>query len=133
MAGYSTRKCTACGQTSKFRNDYMTCCKGTVKGVVVKPLNEQNKVDIELEKIRVKRSGDAERIKILSDRLVKLETEYESLLDFSNRTPQVMEVDSRSGGGKSESVAVMVWSDWHTEEEVLPGQVGNKNEHNLEI
>lgn len=28
MAGYSTRKCPSCGQTSKFRSDYKTCCKG---------------------------------------------------------------------------------------------------------
>src|SRR6266576_820199 len=27
MAGYSVKQCPACKQTSKFRNDYLTCCK----------------------------------------------------------------------------------------------------------
>src|ERR1700676_3934911 len=34
MAGCSVKKCPACGKTSKFRNDYKTCC---TKGGGTKP------------------------------------------------------------------------------------------------
>lgn len=53
MAGFSTRQCPACKQTSKFRNDYQTCCKGS------KPeLKEKNEVvgdiwNITLPKTRI--------------------------------------------------------------------------------
>jgi len=59
MAGYSTRLCPACGKTSKFRNDYKTCCKKGGGTESTKPdLVEQNEIrgdawNITLPKTRI--------------------------------------------------------------------------------
>jgi len=90
-------------------------------------------VDIELEKLRVKREGHSETIGLLQERVLQLEAENEALLKLSGTTPQLLDVSPRAPAQKSESAAVIVWSDHHCEEEVLPAQVGNKNEYNLDI
>lgn len=43
MAGYSVRQCPACKATSKFRNDYQTCCKGAA-ALKTPELKETNEV-----------------------------------------------------------------------------------------
>jgi hypothetical protein len=137
MAGYSIRECPACHKTGKFRNDYQTCCKGKLETrpemPVAAPITEKDRITIELEKLRIKKSGNAQTIEDLKERVLELESEREALLKLSGTTPQIFDVKPRISASKSESAAVVVWSDWHSEEEVLPGQVSNKNEFNLEI
>ena len=136
MAGYSTRQCPICKETKKFRNDAKTC--GCLKNILSEksspePISPQSRVDIELEKLRVKREGHSETIGLLQERVLQLEAENEALLKLSGTTPQLLDVSPRAPAQKSESAAVIVWSDHHCEEEVLPAQVGNKNEYNLAI
>jgi len=136
LAGYSTRQCPICKETKKFRNDAKTC--GCLKNILSEksspePISPQSRVDIELEKLRVKREGHSETIGLLQERVLQLEAENEALLKLSGTTPQLLDVSPRAPAQKSESAAVIVWSDHHCEEEVLPAQVGNKNEYNLAI
>lgn len=138
MAGSSTRQCSRCGKTSKFRNDYKTCCKkggGTDPTPVTKsePLSEQSKLEIKLEELRNKRAGKDSQFSLLSERVLQLEAERDALLKLSDNTPQIMDIPPRVSNGQSESAAVIVWSDWHLEEEVRAEAVGNKNEYNLKI
>lgn len=73
--------------------------------------------------------------KVLDEALKKisvLEEEKNAILDLRDRTPQLFDIQPQLPSGNSESVAFMVMSDWHSEEEVLPGQVGGLNFHNLE-
>jgi len=136
LAGYSTRQCPLCKETKKFRNDAKTC--GCLKNILSgksapELISPQSRVDIELEKLRVKREGHSETIGLLQERVLQLEAENEALLKLSGTTPQLLDVSPRAPAQKSESAAVIVWSDHHCEEEVLPAQVGNKNEYNLDI
>ena len=62
-----------------------------------------------------------------------LEHEKEAILNLKDRTPQLYDIAPQLPSGDSESVMFMIMSDWHSEEEVLPGQVGGLNEHNLAI
>lgn len=74
--------------------------------------------------------------KLLNEALKKLEiveNEKNAILDLTQRTPQITEIAPKTSSNTSESVAFVIASDWHSEEEVLPGQVGGLNKHNLEI
>ncbi len=134
MAGYSTRKCSACGGTSKFRNDYLTCCKGVAaKKVESEPLSAAQKVDLELQKLRHKKENTSATINVLQERVLHLENEREAILKLAEPTPQTITLSGKAATGKSESAAVAVWSDWHIEEEVRKEAVGGKNEFNLEV
>ena len=50
-----------------------------------------------------------------------------------NATPSTFTLTPHSGSGTSEAVPVIVASDWHSEERVLPAQVSGLNAHNLDI
>jgi hypothetical protein len=54
-------------------------------------------------------------------------------LNLQDIKPQIINVLPKVASGKSESAAVLVWSDWHVEESVTPEQVSNKNEYTLQI
>jgi hypothetical protein len=74
--------------------------------------------------------------KLLTEAVKKinlLEHEKEAILNLKDRTPQLYDIAPQLPSSNSESVAFMIMSDWHSEEEVLPGQVGGLNEHNLAI
>ena len=74
--------------------------------------------------------------KVLNEAVKKiaaLENEKAVILNLKDRTPQLTAIDPQKPSGDSESVAFMIMSDWHSEEEVLPGQVGGLNTHNLSI
>jgi hypothetical protein len=74
--------------------------------------------------------------KLLTEAVKKinlLEHEKEAILNLKDRTPQLYDIAPQLPSSHSESVAFMIMSDWHSEEEVLPGQVGGLNEHNLAI
>jgi hypothetical protein len=98
-----------------------------------KPISEQARVDIALQQLRDKREGKEVQISSLREKVVKLETELDALVSHQKQTPQAITILPSTKAGISESAAVVVWSDHHSEERVLPGQVGGRNEHNLEI
>lgn len=77
-----------------------------------------------------------EGTKVLAEAVKKistLEAEKAAILNLRARTPQLTVIEPQKPSGDSESVAFMIMSDWHSEEEVLSGQVGGLNAHNLEI
>ena len=83
---------------------------------------------------QVAKSNDGS--KVLGEAVKKiaaLENEKAAILNLKDRTPQLTAIDPQKPSGDSESVAFMIMSDWHSEEEVLPGQVGGLNTHNLSI
>lgn len=98
-----------------------------------KPLSEKATVDLALEAMRDKREARDRQISDLTQRVLNLQKELELVTYLRNQTPQALEIRPRTKTGVSESAAVAVWSDHHSEERVLLGQVGGRNEHNLEI
>lgn len=96
-------------------------------------LSEQDKVEIALQSLRDKREGKNKQIEELKDRVVTLEREIATLVNYQEQTPQASEILPKTSNGVSESAAVAVWTDWHNEEEVRPEQVRGKNEFNLHI
>jgi hypothetical protein len=98
-----------------------------------KPMSEKAKVDIELQKLRDKRDGKEIRISALQEKVVALEAEVNALASYKELTVQASEILPHVSAGTSESAAVVVWSDHHSEELVKAGAVSGKNEFNLEI
>lgn len=103
------------------------------KAAKTEEASPQSKINVELEKLREKKAGHSQRITLLAERVLQLEKENEALLKLSGPTPQLLDVKPKVSSTKSESAAVMVWSDWHIEERIDPAVVGNKNEFNLKI
>ena len=139
MAKIEKRLCPACGKTKAFRIDVRTCgCSGTnPKLAEAKPgaekLTAAHQVSIEIQKLRDKREAKDMHIGELTARVLDLEKELERVTFMRDKTPQALEIVASKRSGGSESAAVAVWSDHHSEEHVLPGQVGGRNEHNLKI
>jgi hypothetical protein len=106
-----------------------------IKDVVQKnkPLSEKAKIDIALQNLKDKRDGKDRQISELTQRVLNLQNELDLVTYMKDQTPQAIDILPRTGNGQSESAAVVVWSDHHSEELVLPGQVGGRNEHNLEV
>lgn len=145
----SLRKCPVCKQKKKMRADVKSCgCAGTNpfptvlptsrRGVQatkpVKPvLSQEDLVDLELQKLRDKRENKDSEVKILRNRVTVLERESAIFTDLKSAAPQIIDILPKEKSGKSESAAVFVWSDWHSEECVLPEQVSGQNEFNLEV
>ena len=96
-------------------------------------LSEKAKLEVALQALRDKREGKNTQINTLQKRVVDLENEIDVLAQYREKTPTGSTILPKSSAGASESAAVVVWSDWHSEEQVLLGQVGGKNEFNLEI
>lgn len=136
MAKAVKRQCPACGETKEFRADCKTCgCGGTnpFKSVEKPFITPAERVNVELEKLRDKRTGKDQELVELRSRVLELERENEVFTAIKNTPPRVFDVAPKVSSGSSESALVIVWSDWHHEEVVIPAQVGNKNEHNVRI
>jgi hypothetical protein len=91
------------------------------------------KLALEQQKLAAKQD---DKQKLLTEALKQIDTlqgEKDALLDLTQRTPQLHDIPVQVPSGNSESVAFMIASDWHSEEEVLGDQVGGLNSHNLEI
>lgn len=91
------------------------------------------RIALEQAKIAAKNSDGTKLLQEAVKKITALEHEKSAILNLRERTPQLFDIEPRLASGKSESVAVAVASDWHSEEEVLLGQVGGLNQHNLEI
>lgn len=101
--------------------------------VEAKTVTTADKLLHEQQKMAAKNEDKSKLLAAALNQINILEGEKNALLDLTQRTPQVFDIPVRQPSGNSESVAFMIASDWHSEEEVLPGQVGELNEHNLEI
>jgi hypothetical protein len=115
-------KTCGCGGTNPFA--------GKVKAATVTP---ENAVEIELQKLQEKREGKDDTIRILQQKVLDLQEENSVFLNLKDMQPQVVDILPKIASGKSESAAVIVWSDFHIEERVYPEQVSNKNEYTMKI
>jgi hypothetical protein len=93
----------------------------------------EEKLAIKQAEIAAKKDDGKKVLEAAVKKIEALEEENEVLLNLRDRTPQLFDIAPKVSKGKSESVAFIVMSDWHSEELVLPGQVGGLNEHNLTI
>jgi hypothetical protein len=119
----------------KFRSDVKTCgCAGTNPFAVAHPaVSGEDAVEIELQKLRDKKDGKADQIKVLQQQVLALEAENRVFLELKDAKPQIISVPPRVKSETSESAAVFVWSDWHIEERVYPEQVSNRNDYSLKV
>jgi hypothetical protein len=102
--------------------------------VVPKPeLSAEQKLELDKEKLKAKQSGVEDQLKAATERIVQLESELDAVLSIGDHTPQITIISPKVPSGQSESVAVMVASDWHVEEQVDAAAVGFKNEFNLDV
>lgn len=105
--------------------------------VEIKPakveLTPAEKLAHEQNKLAAKNDDKAKLLTEALKQIDVLNDEKDALLDLTERTPQTFEIPVQVPSSNSESVAFMIASDWHSEEEVLSGHVGGLNEHNLEI
>lgn len=130
MPAFKERECPACRQIRNFRKDAKTCgCLGT--NPQLDKIAAKGRVEVELERLRDRSLGKDEEIKELQAQVIRLETEKEILKKFDEHTPQIINIPSKVPGIKSESVAIVAWSDHHSEEKVLSEAVGGRNEFNL--
>lgn len=96
-------------------------------------MSPADRLAIKQAEIAAKQSDDKKMLSEAVKKIEVLEKEKDIILDLKNRTPQIIDIAPRMPSGNSESVAFMIASDWHSEEEVLPGQVSGLNFHNLEV
>jgi hypothetical protein len=101
--------------------------------VEAKQVSPADKLLFEQQKLAAKTDDSKKLLAEAVKKITLLEQEKSAIIDLTERTPQIFDIETKGSSGSSESVAVLVASDWHSEEEVLPGQVGGLNEHNLEI
>ena len=90
-----------------------------------------NKDALVVFKERKEATSDKSQLKKAHERIIALEDERESLFRIK-KTPQTFHMKQKKSGD-SEAVAVMIASDWHVEEEVLPATVNGMNEYSLAI
>ena len=142
----SKRKCPVCKELKMMRRDVKSCgCAGTnpfpTNTSLKVPAEKSEKptitpehlVDLELQKLQHKRDNKESQIQILQNRVLTLEAQNAVFNDLKGKTPRVIDVLPTQRTGKSESAAVFVWSDWHSEETVEPEQVSGQNEFNLDV
>ena len=101
--------------------------------IEAKTIPIQDRLTFEREKLHAKQ-GDSK--KLLDEALRKigtLEQEREIILNLKDKTPQIYDIPVKVSKGESESVCFLIASDWHVEETVLPGDVSNLNEYNVDI
>ena len=92
-----------------------------------------DKLEVEKQKIAAKKDDSAKMLTEALKQNERLQKEKSALLDLTDRTPQIFDIPVRTPSTDSESVAIILASDWHSEEEVLSGQVGGLNTHNLDV
>lgn len=110
-------------QAAHFLSSFIDFQKNDPKGAV----------DLGFERLRDKRENKNKQIGELTQRVELLQKQLDVVSFMKDQTPQAIDICPVTREGISESAAVVVWSDHHSEECVLPGQVSGMNEHNLEI
>lgn len=102
------------------------------KSTIEKEVNVSEKIqkDISVKKENAKAKDVSAKYNFLLDEYEKIQKELEAMKQQSGK---VHIVPKKVASEDSEAVAVVLWSDWHLEEEVKKGWVGGKNEYNLTI
>lgn len=111
--------------------------KKTVKQLAAeaKPLkmSEREQLSSELSKVRTRLDEEAKRATYWMGHSQQLESQlkhYQAVWDY---VPHQFAIHPSKGKGNSETVPVLMCSDWHCEERVDPRSVLGANEYSLEI
>lgn len=88
---------------------------------IAKP-SPDKQVELEIEKVRDRKANLKSKYDAALVRAERAEETLAVLQDVRNHTPQNLAIMPKVVTGTSESVAVWVGSDWHTEEDVEPGR-----------
>jgi hypothetical protein len=114
-------------------NEFMVAAKlPTISKPPTPELPVEKQVEIEKEKILAKAEGVRGKYNVAVKKLGEVEKQLETILGLAERTPQIIDIEPKLPTGTSESVAIMVGSDWHSEENVVPDDVGGANTFNLD-
>jgi hypothetical protein len=98
-----------------------------------KELSPEQKLELEKAKLTAKTEGKKLQLDQALVQIEDLQAQLNAVLNLTDKTPQLYDIEPKVSKGQSESVAFMIASDWHSEELVLEGQVGGLNKHNLTI
>jgi hypothetical protein len=122
-------------QREKFFStfDDLLTAAGLNQVATIAEATPQEQIALKQAEIQAKKGNGAKLLQAAVEKISELEAEKHAILDLRERTPQLFDIPVQTPSGKSESVAFLIASDWHSEEEVLSGQVGGLNQHNLEI
>ena len=99
----------------------------------LEPLPIDRRVEIEKEKITSKTSEWKQKFEHVFAEHELLKKQFEALADLKKRESNPSIITPRTPSGNSESVAVALLSDWHSEEKVTKGQTSGRNEFNKDI
>lgn len=98
------------------------------------PEEKPSELALMLAKLRERVAGKDRQIGELTSRVFDLQRELQVATFIRDHTPQAITIPAvTKSDKKSESAAVAVWSDHHSEEKVTLGHTGGRNEHTLEI
>lgn len=98
-----------------------------------KKVGPADRIDLERQRREEKRQRLSEDRQILMDRNETLEKQLKAALKIREQPMKPVKIGSKLSRDQGESVAVVVASDWHNEEEVTSEKVNGLNEYNLEI
>jgi len=113
-------------------SDFMAAAKlPTIAHPPNPELSTEQQVEIERDKIRAKSEGMHAKFVSVAKKLDETERQLAILQGLDSRTPQEMVIQPKLPSGQSESVAVMVGSDWHIEENVTLEASSGNNVFNL--
>lgn len=122
-----------CGRTLHHDNRSGVCqrCKDVVFAGVAPPSTVES--DRTQRKQRDELGDLQKKYKQALDTIDLLQTEHDVRSEIAAGLNDTLRIEPREGSGTSEATPVVVASDWHSEETVLPAQVSGLNEFNLEI
>jgi hypothetical protein len=137
----SKRVCSKC-RTNRIRWDSKTgLCLGcykeavTVPAPVIAPPTPAEQITE--DRARLKAIADMKAAQAKYEAAVQIierqENELGWLAEIRNGVDTTYRIEAREGSGTSEGTPVIIASDWHAEETVLPAQVSGLNQANLEI
>lgn len=89
------------------------------------------KKEIDNVSLQRQRSVDSKKIKILTDKLISINDEMDSLLQVG--AVETYKIESTDNHSKSPATAIILASDWHYEESVKSSQVNGLNKFNTLI
>lgn len=105
------------------------------KSELIKTPEQQADTDVEVYKVKGEKKNVDKKYKVILDQLMIKDRQLKDALGLSQLIDQttIKPIVKDLRRGFSQSTAVIVASDWHLEERVLPASVEYTNEYNLAI
>lgn len=105
------------------------------RDIIIPTQEQQADVDVQVHKIQEAKKSVDKKYKLILDQLTTKDRQLRDAIGLSTSIKQtvVKPITTDNRGTASQSTAVIVASDWHLEEQVLPATVEHVNEYNLSI